>query len=196
MASAVGTVREDTQDMLLHVNDILHRALTAAKIPSRLEPSGLSSTDGSRPDGMTIVPWRSGRPLVWDATCPDTLAVSYRSRATCGAGLVAALAEEKKSDKFSHLSSQYHFVPVAIETFGAMGPAAASLIKELGSRGSYETGEEKFGLYLYQRLSISTGNMCSICKNCAFYDKSMKLCRQLEWTFINIIGYRDISNVT
>ena len=146
------------------VNDILHRALTAAKIPSRLEPSGLSSTDGSRPDGMTIVPWRSGRPLVWDATCPDTLAVSYRSRATCGAGRVAALAEEKKSDKFSHLSSQYHFVPVAIETFGAMGPAAASLIKELGSRGSHETGEEKFGLYLYQRLSMAVqrGNAASV----------------------------------
>ena len=53
---------------------------------------------------------------------------------------------EKKSDKFSHLSSQYHFVPVAIETFGAMGPAAASLIKELGSRGSHETSEEKFAL--------------------------------------------------
>ena len=148
------------------VNDILHRALTAAKIPSRLEPSGLSSTDGSRPDGMTIVPWRSGRPLVWDATCMprDTLAVSYRSRATCGAGRVAALAEEKKSDKFSHLSSQYHFVTVAIETFGAMGPAAASLIKELGSRGSHETGEEKFALYLYQRLSMAVqrGNAASV----------------------------------
>ena len=136
------------------VNDILYRALTAAKIPSRLEPSGLSSPDGSRPDGMTIVPWRSCHPLVWDATCPDTLAVSYRSRATSGAGLVAALAEEK-SENFSHLSSQYHFIPVAIETFGAMGPAAASLIKELGFKGSHETGEENFGLFLYQRLSMA-----------------------------------------
>ena len=47
-----------------------------------------------------------------------------------------ALAEERKSEKFSHLSSKYYFVPVAIETFGAMGPAAASLIKELGFRKS------------------------------------------------------------
>ena len=34
--------------------------------------------------------------------------------------------------------------------------------------------------------------------NCAFYDKSMKLCTQSEYTctFKNIIGYRDIANLT
>ena len=67
---------------------------------------------------------------------------------------MAALAEEK-SEKVSHISSQYYFVPVAIETFGAMGPAAASLIIELGFKGSHETGEVKFGLFLYQRFSMA-----------------------------------------
>ena len=141
MASVVGTVKEDSSSS--HCSQDSLRCLS---------PSGLSSLDGSRPDGMTIVPWQSGRPLVWDATCPDTLAVSYRSRATSGAGLVAALAGERKSEKFSQLSSQYYFVPVAIETFGAMGP---SLIKEFGFKGSHETGEEKFGMLLYQRLSMA-----------------------------------------
>ena len=32
--------------------------------------------------------------------------------------------------------------------------------------------------------------------NCAFYDKSTKLCAQLEYTFKNITGYRDIANLT
>lgn len=32
--------------------------------------------------------------------------------------------------------------------------------------------------------------------NCAFYDKSMKLCTQSEYTFKNVIGYRDIANLT
>ena len=52
------------------VNDIIHRTLSSAGIPSRLEPPGLSRSDGKRPDGVTLAPWSSGRPF---ATCPDTL---------------------------------------------------------------------------------------------------------------------------
>ena len=59
------------------VNNIIHRALTSAKIPSRLEPSGLSRSDGKRPDGATIVPCKSGKTLAWDATCPNTFTPSY-----------------------------------------------------------------------------------------------------------------------
>ncbi len=61
------------------LNDIIKRSLSTAGIPSRLEPPGLSCSDGQRPDGMTLVPWSSGHPLVWDATCPDTFASSYES---------------------------------------------------------------------------------------------------------------------
>ena len=40
------------------VNDIIHWALTAAYLPSRLEPTGLFRSDSKRPDGITLVPWR------------------------------------------------------------------------------------------------------------------------------------------
>ena len=80
------------------LNDILHRALTSAHVPSRLEPSGLCCSDGKRPDGITVVPWNNGKLLVWDATCPDTFAPSYISSATSEAGAVAALAEERKKN--------------------------------------------------------------------------------------------------
>ena len=56
------------------VND---RALAVAHVPSRLEPSGLYRSDGKRPDGVSIVPWKCGQLLVWDATCPDTFAPPY-----------------------------------------------------------------------------------------------------------------------
>ena len=44
------------------------------------EPSGLSRTDGKRPDGVTLVPWKSGRCVTWDVTVTDTLAQSYVDR--------------------------------------------------------------------------------------------------------------------
>ena len=53
------------------MNDIIVRTMSAAGIPARLEPPGLSRSDGKRPDGMSLVPWGQGRPLVWDTTCPD-----------------------------------------------------------------------------------------------------------------------------
>ena len=44
--------------------------------------------------------WKSrGRPLVWDVTCPDTLATLYELHATSKAGAVAALAEWEKMAK-------------------------------------------------------------------------------------------------
>ena len=46
------------------VNDIIHRALSSAKIPSCLEPNGLYCSDGKRPDGISVVPWKSGKLLV------------------------------------------------------------------------------------------------------------------------------------
>ena len=74
------------------INDIVHRSLTSAKIPARLEPSGLLRSNGRFPDGISLVPWKSGKLLVWDATCPDTFAPSYSSRATNEAGDVATQA--------------------------------------------------------------------------------------------------------
>ena len=56
------------------INSIIHRALATAKIPSRLEPAGLSRSDGKRPDRATLAPCARGQLLVWDATCPDILA--------------------------------------------------------------------------------------------------------------------------
>ena len=55
------------------LNDIINRALATAGVPSQLEPSGLARSDGKRPDGMSLVPWEKGKPLVWDVTilqCP------------------------------------------------------------------------------------------------------------------------------
>ena len=58
------------------LNDIIYRALSLAHVPARLEPVGLLRSDGKRPDGASLIPWKMGKPLVWDATCVDTYAPS------------------------------------------------------------------------------------------------------------------------
>ena len=40
------------------LNDIMKRALASAHVPSRLEPTGLVRSDGKRPDGVTLTPWK------------------------------------------------------------------------------------------------------------------------------------------
>ena len=89
------------------INDSIKQSLDCAKVPSHLEPTGLYRSDGKRPDGATIVPWKRGKILVWDATCPDTLAPSHSSLAIREAGAVTADAEFKKRQKYAHLDSSH-----------------------------------------------------------------------------------------
>ena len=67
--------------------------------------------------------------LVWDATCPDTLAPSYTKFATRKAEAVADEAERKKRAKYSHLEVSHHFVPIAVVTvlFSRSRPVPAGL---------------------------------------------------------------------
>ena len=99
-----------------------------------------------------------------DATCPDTLAFSYRANATAGAGEVAAMAEQKKLIKYDSLAPNYDIAPVAIESLGAIGPLSRALLKDLGRRIKESTGEARAHEYLVQRLAVAVqrGNAVSI----------------------------------
>ena len=146
------------------VNDIIHRALSSAKILSRLEPSGLYCWDGKRPDGISVVPWKSGKLLMWDATCPDTFSPSYEMSATSEAGAVAALAEMRKEAMYTSFCSTHVFTPVAIEMSGVLGPKSFSFIRELGRRIVHVSAEINSTNYLMQRFSVAVqrGNSAAV----------------------------------
>ena len=78
------------------VNDLIKRALASASVPSMLEPNSLSRDDGKRPDGLTVLPWANGRCMVWDFTCPDTLASSHFDSSVRSPSAVANEAESRK----------------------------------------------------------------------------------------------------
>jgi hypothetical protein len=51
------------------VNKLHKRGLGQEKLPSTLEPIGLSRKDNKRrPDGLNYTTWKSGKCLIWDFT--------------------------------------------------------------------------------------------------------------------------------
>ncbi|CAK1587163.1 unnamed protein product [Parnassius mnemosyne] len=146
------------------LNDIIRRSLATVNVPSLLEPSGIARDDGKRPDGMSLIPWKMGRVLVWDATCSDTLALSHLHGTNNRAGAACEAAEKAKAFKYRGLGSEYDFVPFGVETLGPWGPSAIRLFKEIAKRLVDITGDRRAGSYLGQRISlaIQRGNAASI----------------------------------
>ena len=140
------------------LNSIIKHSLSSAGLPSVLEPQGLSRSDGKRPDGMTIIPWARGRPLVWDATCWDSFAASNIQHAGMGPGLVADMAASRKLDKYQEISRSHCFIPVAVETTGAFGKDAIDFLHQLASRMRSQSKDPLEYLKLCQRLSVCIQN--------------------------------------
>ena len=137
------------------VNDVIKRSSTSAKIAAHLEPVGICTADGKRPDGATIMPWRSGCILIWDVTCPDTFAPSHQQLAVREAGAVAGQTEHQKEVKYAELAATHHFVPVAVETTGVFGPEVRSFLSELGRRIREVSGEALSSHHLRQRIAVA-----------------------------------------
>ena len=77
-------------------------------------------------------------------------------------GSAAATREDKKVLKYSILSD-YHFVPVGIETYGAYGPQAIKLINQIGKKIQEATGEKQSTFYLKQKISIAIQKGNAVC---------------------------------
>ncbi|XP_021953585.1 uncharacterized protein LOC110850460 [Folsomia candida] len=145
-------------------NDVIARALRSAEVPCIREPAGCSTTDGKRPDGMTLVPWARGRSLVWDFTCADTFAPSHLPDTVRHQGAAASKAEDAKKKKYAFLMDRYIFVPVAMETTGVWGQEGLALIEQIGQRIASTTGQLNAVNFLRQRVSLAAqrGNVASI----------------------------------
>ena len=127
---------------------------TSAEFAAISEPKGLFASDKKRPDGMTTYPFKQGKPLAWDFTCVDSLCASYLHQSAQEAGKAAEMAEQKKKNKYSHLTD-FHFIPIATETLGPFGPEAIQFIEDLGNKISNMNGDKRSKSYLFQSLSIA-----------------------------------------
>ena len=126
-----------------------------ANIHSSREPLGLYRSDGRRPDGVTLTPWRVWKCLIWDATSPDTQAASHINGTSQKAGATAEQAANQKTDKYRKLSSKYFFIPVAVETLGPINADGANFLSELGRRIEQSSMEKLETAHLFVRISIA-----------------------------------------
>ena len=146
------------------INDVMQRALAAAGVVAVLEPRGLDRGDERRPDGITIYPFRQGKMLVWDATCVNTFGRTHLLHCAVTAGAAARTAEDNKRNRYADLCQRYDFVPLAVETTGALGTAFNDLIKDIGKRITHRTGEKRETAWLRQRVSLAVvrGNTAAL----------------------------------
>ena len=108
------------------------RSFASAGVPDTKEPAGLFRSDGKRPDGVSLVPWQSGKSYVGTsrslAHWPSHTSTSHQ------AGAAAELAATRKEDKYVDLGACYIFEPIAIETLGVFNASARQLLAHLGKK--------------------------------------------------------------
>jgi len=113
-------------------------------------------------------------------------AISHLHRASIAARTVVVDAEERKQAKYTALCDQYCFVPLAVETLGALGEEAATFFQDIGRRIAVVAGQPRSTQFLFQRLSIAIqrGNAASVvgtassdgCPDDVFYLSCSKFC--------------------
>src|ERR1700744_6253921 len=85
------------------INNLFSEAFFSAGHSNILQPTGISRTDGKRPDGMTLFSWSNGKSLIWDVTVRDTLAPSYMNESSKKSRSIADNAERYKHNHYSKL---------------------------------------------------------------------------------------------
>ena len=131
------------------LNDLVARCFASARTPVTKDPTGLFRTDGKRSNGLTLVPWQSGKSLCWDVTVICPLAESchlVRPRGRCCSGT----RRFSQRGKYASIGSEYLFAPIAVETLGPMNTLACQLFANLGRKFSSASGDDREGAFLFQ----------------------------------------------
>jgi len=136
------------------LNDLIARSFASAGVSVTKETVGLFRTDGKRPDGLTLIPWQSGKSLCWDVTVTCPLATSYIEGAARLAGSTAEMAASSKEEKYTEVEARHVFQPIAMETLGVFSSSARQFGCSFGHRISSSSGEARETCFLFQRISV------------------------------------------
>jgi len=125
--------------------------------------NGLVRDNGKRPDGLTLLPWKSRHSATWDVTVVDTLWNAYLQQSAITSASAAETAAARKTTKYSSLSGTHDFFPVAMETLGPMSVSAQEFLAQIGRRLTDATTDPRETTFLSQRLSVAIQRFNSAC---------------------------------
>jgi len=134
-------------------NDIIARTFRRVGVPSILEPPGLIRGDGTRPDRATQIPWTSGRPLLWDFTCPDTLAPSHIRKSSFFGG--GGRCRSTEDHKILRIVTHTLICTGSGRDTWSLGAEAEKLLKELGRRMAEVTQDARSKSFLRQQIDVA-----------------------------------------
>ena len=129
--------------------------------PPDLSPQIFTTLMGSVLIALSVVAWKNSMLLVWDAARPNTSAPSYTTPSTSESGAVAAQATVKRCGKHSYLASSHFFIPVAMETSGAIRPRTRALLTDFAICLRWVIDKARSMSYLLQHLpgAIQRGSL-------------------------------------
>ena len=127
------------------------KAFSSAGIPVAKKPAGLCHTDRKCPGGMTLIPWKAGKPAVWDIPVTCTITASYID-SSCEASAAAEFATSRKMAKYSNLTLQHTFCPASVETLGPLN--ACLLFSDVGRSNSAVSDDLCKVPFLFQWISV------------------------------------------
>jgi len=101
--------------------------------------------------------------LLLDSNNNNNTVASYVSQNAIQAGSAATAASERKTAKYSNLSSSHVFYPVAVETLGALADDALVFLAEIGRKARLCTADLRETTFLYQRISVAIQRFNPVC---------------------------------
>ena len=143
---------------------MVKRALQKVGLPTAFESPRLDRGDGSRLDGIKVLPFSGGRNLVWDCTCVDNFAGVHLNTSAMETGTAANYAEERKRRKYTALAEAHQFDPIAVEKMGVHGGSTGVILRAKGRRLVEATTVPREANWFRQNLAIDLqqGNTLSI----------------------------------
>ena len=144
--------------------------------------------DGKRLDGLSLIPWKAGKPLTWDVMVASTLTASYVDTYRAFGFCSGRNGSNREVRKIRQTGAILNFQPLAFENLRTMNESCFECICDPGNATSSVTGDCLEARFLLQRIWVTIQRFNAI------YWKTVSVWqRQTRLTAIPAFNPRDLN---